>query len=176
MMKLLTAATALTILLAGCLGEWPPELYLVPEGYIGPVVVAFEQEDGVAPTMSGDTLVYRVPQSGVLKTSTEVPTGIRDVSYAFVDESGMRSPLPDDNPNVNVPERTVQVFGIIEGYLGELVEPPGDTLCVEGAMHTDKRSPSVRFLVGRRTDRDSLWAARDSLERSITVTQISGEC
>ena len=75
---------------------------------------------------------------------------------------------------MEVPEGAVQVFGIIEGYLGELVEPPGDTLCVEGVLSTDERSPSVRFLVGRRTDRDSLWAERDSLEQSITYTRVLG--
>ena len=80
--------------MAGCLGEWPPELYLIPEGYIGPVVVAFEQENGVAPEVSGDTLIYRIPESGVLKTSAELPTGILNVSYAFVDRSGRRSALP----------------------------------------------------------------------------------
>ena len=159
-------------LLVGCLVEQPPELYLIPKGYIGPVVVAFEQTDGVAPQIYGDTLVYEIPESGVLRTQAAYPRGILDVSYAFVDSAGRRFPLPDDNPNVEVPEDVVQVFKIIGGYLGELVDPPGDTLYVKGGWSTDERSPSLRFLVGKRTDRDSLIAQRERLEQSITRTVI----
>lgn len=169
------AITSLVLLLALCCsGCWTgdPEVYLIPDGYIGPVVVAFEQEDGQPARRDGDTLVYMIPPSGVLKTQAEFPENFRQVSYYYVNEEGRRSRLPDYTPVSEVPEDTVQVFNVISGYLGELVEPPGDTLVVYGGWATDTRSPSVRFLVGLRSEWEELAAQRDSVERSITRTVI----
>ena len=157
--------------LTGCLFPDPPEVYLIPDGYVGPVVIAYEQVGGVPPAASGDTLIYTVPDSGVLRTSAAKP-GMRQVSYAYVDAHGRRSPLPQNGPNSVPPDDEVQVFGVIGMYLGELVEPPGDTLYVRGGWSTDERSPSEQFLVGRRTDFDLLSAQRDSMVTSITHTVI----
>ena len=157
----------LILLTAGC---WTsdPDVYLIPEGYIGPVVVAFEQEDGEPVRRSGDTLVYRIPPDGVLRTQAPFPDGYHHIFYYYVDAQGRRSPLPMHSPIEEVPESETQVFGVISGYLGELAEQAADTLIVYGAWETDIRSPSVRFLVGKRSDYARLAAQRDSVEDAIT--------
>jgi hypothetical protein len=157
--------------LTGCPFSDPPEVYLIPAGYVGPVVIAYEQEGGTPLTTSGDTLIYTIPGSGVLRTSAQKP-GFRHVRYAYLDSDGRRSRLPPNDPDSEPPEDVIQAFGVIGMYLGELVEPPGDTLYVRGGWSTDERSPSEEFLVGRRADFDRLNAQRDSVVTSITHTVI----
>ncbi|QMU65411.1 MAG: hypothetical protein GKR88_14710 [Flavobacteriaceae bacterium] len=41
---------------------------LIPEGYIGPVLVVFDQKNGEPKEYEDGKRVYRIPKSGVLKT------------------------------------------------------------------------------------------------------------
>ncbi len=42
-------------------------VYLLPEGYIGPVVILFNQADGVGLSVEDGFNIYRIPKGGVLK-------------------------------------------------------------------------------------------------------------
>ncbi|WP_321889056.1 hypothetical protein [Paraburkholderia bannensis] len=44
-----------------------PLIYVIPQGYVGPVVALFDQPDGVEPVRTLDGLEVRVPENGVVK-------------------------------------------------------------------------------------------------------------
>ncbi|WP_244272803.1 hypothetical protein [Burkholderia lata] len=44
-----------------------PLIYVIPEGYVGPVVALFDQRDGVEPLHAKDGLEVRVPANGIVK-------------------------------------------------------------------------------------------------------------
>ena len=56
--------------LYGCSRSTPceKEIYLLPEGLYGQIIVFFDQDDGQEMEYEGDTRVYKIPSSGILKT------------------------------------------------------------------------------------------------------------
>ena len=44
------------------------EIYVLPNGYTGRVVIIYDQANGAAKTYENGSRVYRIPESGVLKT------------------------------------------------------------------------------------------------------------
>ena len=99
--------------LLGCGSD--PETYLVPEGYVGPVVVAFADPSGEVPTRGENGgEIYRIPADGGLRLSTAVPPGTHEIRFFYVDLDGRRTKLPYD-----VEEEVVQAFAHVSGATGE---------------------------------------------------------
>lgn len=69
------------------------ELYLIPEGYVGKVVVIFNQADGEKPEYENDRRVYRIPETGVLFTQLKDEQGIINQEYYYVSQNGQRRKL-----------------------------------------------------------------------------------
>ena len=46
-----------------------PLIYVIPESYTGPVVVLFDQPDGIEPVRAEDGLELRVPENGIIKVN-----------------------------------------------------------------------------------------------------------
>lgn len=90
-----------------------PQTYLVPEGYVGPIVVAFEDPNGEAP-IRGDNgeEIYRIPADGVLRLSTPAPSGTHEIRFFYVNSDGRRTKLSYD---VDVKEDVVQAFAHVSG-------------------------------------------------------------
>ena len=63
------------VALAGCAKQKRDEVFIVPNGYVGPVVVVFEDPDGTD-LLIGDTLVYFVDSDGVACAKNERPYGV----------------------------------------------------------------------------------------------------
>ena len=104
------------VFVLGCWND-DPEVYLIPQGYRGPVIVAFEQADGQPERRASDTLIYAVPRSGILKTQASFPDGFRQISYYYVDGQGKRQRIPYHSPVTGMPPDSLQVFGVVSGYL-----------------------------------------------------------
>lgn len=99
--------------LLGCGSE--PVTYLVPDGYVGPVVVAFADPSGEAAIRDEDGgEVYRIPADGVLRLSTPVLPGTHEIRFFYVGADGRRTKLPYD-----VEEDVVQAFAHVSGATGE---------------------------------------------------------
>jgi hypothetical protein len=76
-----------------------PTIYFIPHGYVGWVKVYYGQ-DGYPPLPIQDNyLVYQIPGTGILKTSTQEPQyGWSTVNYYYIDSNGNKTELL---PNIN---------------------------------------------------------------------------
>jgi len=91
------------IILAWVLLDWfifsraEPEVHLIPSGYAGPVVIAFDQENGTAKRYEDGKRVYEIPPSGVLRTQFAPNSGTRQHwEFYYISGDGIRSAVPYD--------------------------------------------------------------------------------
>jgi hypothetical protein len=61
------------------------EIFVLATGYRGPFLAVFAQPDGVMPEWRGDTAVYRVPPTGILKIALPEPPNSTKTSHVFAD-------------------------------------------------------------------------------------------
>lgn len=128
------------LLIAGC-ADPLDEVFLIPAGYVGPVVVDYDRRDGAPPTMSGDTLIYTISDRGWLYTTNKIPDGWHQMRYEYIDNDGRRSALLPANEFIHPPEKVV--------YFGE---------SYAGGQSPHEGRVTKSFLVGPYADRDSLFA------------------
>src|SRR4051794_18754567 len=82
---------------AGLYLFWNPngEIFLVPHGYVGPVVVAFNHPRGVKRERTIDAYVYQIPPDGILRIKDSQPGGFKMIAWFFVDAEGKRTRIPE---------------------------------------------------------------------------------
>lgn len=98
--------------------------HLIPDGYVGPVVIVFDDPSGEPPKHAEDGgVVYEIPPDGVLRLSTPAPeAGLYDVEYFYVQPDGTRRRLPQSTDS-----SVLQVFAVVDGATaGEKEESPPD--------------------------------------------------
>ena len=66
------------------------KMFLIPEGYVGPVLIVYAQSNGQPPKYEGDVQLFEIPPDGVLITQSPKPDGIGD-EFWYVNESGQRT-------------------------------------------------------------------------------------
>lgn len=90
-------------------------VYLIPEGYVGPVVVIYDipDADQAKWAVTEGATVFKVPKSGVLLVKNPYPgAGLFTVRYYYEGTNRLRSELP-----VNVVDkRVLQVFSEQDGF------------------------------------------------------------
>ncbi len=104
-----------------------PEVFLIPSGYVGEVVVLFDVADGVAAEIQGGRRIYRIPPSGILRTQLPPAYGRATWSFAYVGASGDESiPIPrgplgtiEDTPQ----NRAHSVVEIVRLQIGTTAKP-----------------------------------------------------
>jgi len=72
------------------------EIYLIPKDYTGKIEIYFDQADGSAMEFEDSVRVYRIPETGVLKTQFKFNAGpvYKDSrAYYYVDNKGNRKRL-----------------------------------------------------------------------------------
>lgn len=72
------------------------EIYLVPKGFHGPIIVYFDQPDGQKVQYEDSIRVYDIPASGFLKTQFPKNGGCMNnnrIHFYYVDSLGTREPL-----------------------------------------------------------------------------------
>lgn len=73
-------------------GERHPARYLIPEGYVGWVEIRYGQAKAMPLPMDKGTLVYRIPDSGLLETSTPLEFGVaKDAFLAYSKQGSLRT-------------------------------------------------------------------------------------
>ncbi len=90
--------------------------HLLPAGYVGPVVIVFDNPNGEAPERDEEGgVVHEIPPDGVLRLSTPAPeAGLYDVNYFYVRPDGTRQEIPR-----HADKRTLQVFAEVDGATDE---------------------------------------------------------
>lgn len=80
------------VLIAGCYRSRTPSVYEVPEGFKGWVLIRVERPECPPIPFENGKLVFRIPASGVLCTSSALEIGWAKDEYYFVGKS--RTPIP----------------------------------------------------------------------------------
>src|SRR5882672_11596236 len=71
------------------------EIHLIPDGYVGPVVIAFDREDGEPKKYENKTRIYGIPPNGVLKTRFPKNDGTNHVwKFYYIKADGAKRELP----------------------------------------------------------------------------------
>jgi hypothetical protein len=86
------------ILIAGCneSQQCEEEIYLVPEGFRGKIMVFFDQPDGQAKEYENAARVYHIPASGFIKSQFKKNGGCMGdgrIQFFYEDSLGTRMPL-----------------------------------------------------------------------------------
>ena len=104
-------------LLSGCRRN-TQEVYLLPEGYIGRVVVYLQQQHGQPVAFEGNARVFAVPDSGALHSQhyfDEYAPDPDDIFFYYVDKNGARTRLKYRRPtgkNPGLDEDEIQVYDL----------------------------------------------------------------
>jgi hypothetical protein len=72
------------------------EVYLIPEGFRGIILIFYDQPDGLPAEYLGDTRVYKVPKSGLMKSQFRPNGGCMSderIHFFYVDSSGNQKPI-----------------------------------------------------------------------------------
>jgi len=97
-MRQLTISIFFIILLTGCHKSTPceKEIYLLPEGFWGTMIVYFDQPHGQEIQYEDDARLYQIPNSGYLKTQFPKNGGCMNndrIHFYYVDSLGEREPV-----------------------------------------------------------------------------------
>lgn len=86
------------MLLVFVVGKWiylktstKQEVYILPQGFKGVVVIAYDQKDGLKDEIEDNKIIYKVPESGVLKLKRKSTAMLSQSWYYFEDAQGKRS-------------------------------------------------------------------------------------
>lgn len=97
-MKPILSILVSLLLFAGCREsvDCEREIYLVPEGFRGKIIVFFDQQDGQEQQFEEDARLYRIPSSGYLKSKFEKNRGCMGdnrIQFYYENDYGDRQPL-----------------------------------------------------------------------------------
>ncbi len=67
------------------------QVYIFPKGFKGVVLVAYDQKDGIDDVIEDGKLIYKIPQSGVLKVKRKEAVTLSQTWHYFEDEQGKRT-------------------------------------------------------------------------------------
>ncbi len=76
-----------------CAQKAEDSIRLIPEGYVGPVLIIFNQEDGEPVEYEGDKRMYRIPKNGILKTQFKPNFGVQNIRFFYVDAKNKREEI-----------------------------------------------------------------------------------
>ncbi|GAA5031385.1 hypothetical protein GCM10011506_20900 [Marivirga lumbricoides] len=121
-MKNLILTLILGCLFFSCVEDGEDSIRLIPKGYEGPVLIIFNQSEGEPKEYENGKRIYRVPESGVLKTQFESNYGLQKHQFFYVDSLGNREEIPfiivqEQDSLSKVNDRT-KVYAFGEGAIG----------------------------------------------------------
>lgn len=154
MRKLLKIFSLVTVLFLfpTCFRRGDDSIRLIPEGFEGPVVIIYDQSDGVPIEYEGRKRLYRIPSDGVLRTQFKPNYGHQVHEFYYLNSEEKRTPVPFVDP----------------WSWSKLDTSQGILICFaeEVGMGGNKQGEEVRFrtfLVGPANKADSLFKLREKL-------------
>jgi len=114
------------------------EIYLIPKNYIGKIEIYFDQTDGSKIEYEDNIRVYRIPESGILKTQFQFNTGTyyKDCrTYYYVDNKDIRKQLLT-TANISAKIEGIVIF--IDHNIVEKNKEIGERYFVDSLKHLDK--------------------------------------
>lgn len=77
-----------------CNNKGESEIFILPEGYTGRVLVIFNQKKGQPTEYNGSSRVYRIPPSGVLMTQFSTSKGWKDLPRFYYEKINDQNEIP----------------------------------------------------------------------------------
>lgn len=78
----------------GCKQKGEQEIYLLPKGYTGHVLIILNQKDGAPKKYEGKARVYEIPETGVLKTQFSNNEGWTEFPQFYYDRIDKQNQIP----------------------------------------------------------------------------------
>lgn len=66
------------------------QVYILPQGFKGVVLIAYDQQDGLDDVIEDGKLIYKIQSSGVLKVKRKEAATVSQTWHYFEDEQGKR--------------------------------------------------------------------------------------
>lgn len=113
---------SLTALTSFCCTEIEPEVHLLPQGFEGPVLIIFDQQDGSPPRYEGGVRVLKIPPDGILRTQFKNENGWYPAGYPeyyYITPGGKRTKVENGNPRDSTDTTKVYVYGQSSGISGD---------------------------------------------------------
>mgnify|MGYP003641065344 CR=1 FL=1 len=148
----IVAYSILFLAIFSCAQKAEDTIRLIPEGYEGTVLIIFNQEDGMPKEYEDDKRIYRIPESGVLRTQFEPNYGIQNHLFFYVDGNGERTEIPfvmtqnDGTIDKNESDKT---YAYLEQTIGKVEKYDPDT---KELLYTIE--PARTFYIGKLADVD----------------------
>lgn len=101
----LVAVLSIIILIPSCTYWHKVYLkYIIPEGYEGMIVIAWDQKNGSPKTMEGDYEVYTIPANGFLRSqiSARSMDVINEKFYSYNKKTGKKTELEMIDPSIRI--------------------------------------------------------------------------
>lgn len=145
-------------LLMQCRHVGEKSIYLIPRGFVGNVVIVFEQIRGIPAEYKKGMRVYRIPSSGILKTQFKPNYGLHvpDEYYYISLDGKLTKPLR-------------YISDIKSMNTGSLA---GDTICFQNTPVSDSNKPRNNyniFLVSPELKSDSIYNLQNSLISKLSI-------
>ena len=159
---------AITALTAGCEPRIDNEIHLIPAGYVGAVLIVFNDPGGVPEEYENGWRVYRIGANGVLRTRFRLTYGVGKGKFFYMEPGGHREEIHSiwlatekgDAETIYVYAEVIGTHAVSIPKDGHLVLGT-DASPKEGAINTQK------YIVGRTSDADSLTRIAVRLEDSV---------
>ncbi|KRF39833.1 DUF6843 domain-containing protein [Paenibacillus sp. Soil787] len=98
----------------------PTNKFLLPKDYTGWVEVTFAQTDSTALKNEGNNIIFEVPPSGKIKTSSKNVTG--PMRFYYVDEKGTQKEIPTNVEMIHGVSTSSATIGKADGKSEDITE------------------------------------------------------
>ncbi|ANE50407.1 DUF6843 domain-containing protein [Flavisolibacter tropicus] len=75
----------------------PKEVYLIPDGYTGPISIVYEEKCGTTPLKENGFKTFRVPDNGILIVNLPRKNGFINHEYYYLKKDGTKTKLAEAN-------------------------------------------------------------------------------
>lgn len=95
-MRSLSVVIGLSVVFSflGCKQKGEQEIYLLPKGYTGHVLVILNQKNGTPKKYEGKARVYEIPENGILKTQFSNNEGWTELPQFYYDRIDKQNQIP----------------------------------------------------------------------------------
>ena len=164
MRTMLSFLLVLSSVACSFVGRSQESICLIPEGYTGAVFIIFDQKDGVEPEVEDGLHVYRILESGVLRTTAKANYRVKENQYYYAGEDGRRTRIEYLYHGGGAWEDKENTFDKVDYAKGEI-------FCLSDEMVSAERGGKKiyfrQFLVGRARDAERL--ALDGVNKAAVV-------
>ena len=80
--------------MAGCTSKGEDAIYVLPDGYTGKVIILYGQESGDRYAYKGSKRLYKITETGVLKTQFAVDYNYKQFPEVYYNNKGKRTKIP----------------------------------------------------------------------------------